>query len=195
MTIVKLFSKKFLVYNVHSLSHISDDALKYGFLDNVSAFPFENAMQRLLKFKRGKNNFHLKQIFNQIHERNISIGLCSSQSGTNPKFNYCNVAVSSKPGENCFLTVNGETIIVIGLVNSRIKYRVCQVKKLNGYRCNSKELGITRVVGYFQSNKADLSTLTRKCVLLPTATNCLKKFKQLVFQHIVAKRRESFVKF
>jgi len=57
-----LYGKEFLVYNVHSLVHLADDAYKFGSLDNVSAFPFENAMQQLLRYLRGKNDKHLQQV-------------------------------------------------------------------------------------------------------------------------------------
>ena len=35
-----------VVYNVHNLLHIADDAQKFGHLDSCSAFPFENFMQK-----------------------------------------------------------------------------------------------------------------------------------------------------
>lgn len=37
-----IYGSKLLVYNTHSLIHLSQDARKYGALDFVSCFPFEN---------------------------------------------------------------------------------------------------------------------------------------------------------
>lgn len=44
-----LYGKQFYVYNVHALYHICDDAEKYGPLDNISAFPFENYLGEIKK--------------------------------------------------------------------------------------------------------------------------------------------------
>jgi len=45
----KLYGKNQLVYNVHSLIHLADDAKQHGALDHVSSFPFESYLGRLKK--------------------------------------------------------------------------------------------------------------------------------------------------
>lgn len=40
-----LYGKEMIVYNVHGLIHLADDAHKFGPLDNVSSFPFENTLK------------------------------------------------------------------------------------------------------------------------------------------------------
>lgn len=62
--IEQLYGADELVYNVHSLIHLADDVRRYGALDGVSAFPFENYMRKLKKAFR-KPQFILKQIFHQ----------------------------------------------------------------------------------------------------------------------------------
>ena len=49
-----------LVYNVHGLVHLSNNAAKYGCLDNVSLFPFENFLGKFKLVVR-KPSFALQQ--------------------------------------------------------------------------------------------------------------------------------------
>jgi len=65
--IQKLYYSELLTYNMHSLVHLSEDVKIHGKLDNFSAFPFENYMQKLKQLIRKKND-HLIQLVNRLHE-------------------------------------------------------------------------------------------------------------------------------
>lgn len=56
-----IYGAGFFSLNVHSLTHLVDCCIKFGPLDNFSAFPFENVMQKLLKQVR-KANQPLQQV-------------------------------------------------------------------------------------------------------------------------------------
>ncbi|KAK0147445.1 hypothetical protein N1851_013079 [Merluccius polli] len=47
----QLYGKEALVYNVHSLVHLAQDVRQHGCLDNISAFPYENHLQKLKKLQ------------------------------------------------------------------------------------------------------------------------------------------------
>lgn len=62
-----VYDKLFVVYNVHSLTHICDDVSIYGPLEDFSCFRFESYLGKLKRYVRGKN-LPLSQINNRIVE-------------------------------------------------------------------------------------------------------------------------------
>lgn len=54
-----IYGKHLVSHNVHGIIHIADDYERFGPLDNISAFPFENFMKNLKK-----NLGNMKCLFN-----------------------------------------------------------------------------------------------------------------------------------
>jgi len=48
-TFCLIYGRGNVSYNVHSLIHLSQDAKKFGVLDNFSSFSYENYLQHLKK--------------------------------------------------------------------------------------------------------------------------------------------------
>jgi len=57
-----------MIYTVHNLIHLSDDAKQLGPLDSFSAFPFENHLYSLKKLLR-KYEKPLSQVHRRIMEK------------------------------------------------------------------------------------------------------------------------------
>jgi len=64
----KLYGQGSLVYNVHNLLHIADDARSMGVLDAFSSFPFENLLGHIKRMLRSGHK-PLAQICHRIAER------------------------------------------------------------------------------------------------------------------------------
>jgi len=67
----ELYGNEFIVYNVHSMLHITDDAIQLNGLDNCSAFKFETHLHTIKKMVRSGTH-PLSQIANRIEERRDS---------------------------------------------------------------------------------------------------------------------------
>ena len=53
----RYYGRKFLVYNVHNLTHIAADVERFGLsLTELSSFPFENYLGTLKRYVRGRRN-------------------------------------------------------------------------------------------------------------------------------------------
>ena len=66
----RLYGEKFVTYNVHSVIHLADVARRYGSLQNCSAYPFENYMQRLKRLVRSTTN-PIVQVANRLSELKV----------------------------------------------------------------------------------------------------------------------------
>ena len=58
----KLYGPEFVFYNVHCLSHLPYDIHRFGVLDRISAFPFENYLQSVKK---------LEQVIRRVSEKKL----------------------------------------------------------------------------------------------------------------------------
>jgi len=97
-----LYADEFLVYNVHSLIHLSYEAVVHGSLENCSAWKFQSFMQVLKKLVRsGKNP--LAQVVKRMVERNF----CPFPPASNSSMKYSAESVSSASPNNAYTTTHG----------------------------------------------------------------------------------------
>jgi hypothetical protein len=180
---IKMYGKSTAVYNVHSLIHINDDALLFGNLDKISAFPFENYLQTLKKMVRGQK-LQIEQIAKRVTEmesldiqQNYVKKLCSHiiiRKGSCRKIIVNNFVVSSKEGDNCFLVKGGKIILItkIAVTDTNCPQLFCKEvffkKSLKLYPVNSKQLGICVVTSRTgRTKQISVNDLCRKVVRIP----------------------------
>ena len=63
-----IYGRNMLVYNVHGLVHLAEDASRFGCFDNISAFPFENFLGKLKRMVC-KPSFPLEQVIRRLYEK------------------------------------------------------------------------------------------------------------------------------
>lgn len=63
----EIYGNQFMVYNIHTLLHLTEDSLRYGSLENCSAFIFESYLGKMKRLVRsGKSP--LVQMVKRLHE-------------------------------------------------------------------------------------------------------------------------------
>lgn len=186
----KLYGRHFVVYNVHSLLHLVDDVRKFGNLDNISSFPFENFM-RCLKSAIRKPQKVLEQLANRVAEGYFNNKTCEAIEHGVRREHTCgpvlsgliefkqyrelqlnNFTIKLTSGDNC-LMCEGKVALVQNIFSdgSIIKLVVKKFKKMTKFFTRplpSSDIGIYEV--YKLSSQFDvcsLSDIQNKYVLLP----------------------------
>lgn len=66
-TYIEIYGEEFVSYNIHNLLHVVDDVIRFGVLENFSAFPFESFLGKLKKKIRHGNKV-LEQVVGRTLE-------------------------------------------------------------------------------------------------------------------------------
>lgn len=131
-----LYGRRNCVYNVHNLSHVTEDVRKFGCtVEDISAFPFENHMQVLKRALRKPGN-PLEQVVNRhaegclikSHSTERKIGLKQPHTdGPCPieyttciqykKLNLCSTVFACDRRDSCVL-IDGNVVIINNILQS-----------------------------------------------------------------------------
>jgi len=156
----KLYSKEFLVYNVHSLLHLSNDARIHGPLDEFSAFKYENNMQNIKKTLRAKYK-PFEQVVNRI---------CELDTLEYSNLPICRRFIKITIGNNSFILKCGSVVVLTEIISGG-KYRCkkfCKLASFFSYPCNSIYVDI-KLVCKLSDTEIVINTneIAAKCWLLP----------------------------
>lgn len=164
-----LYCKEFLVYNVHSLVHITDDADIFGSLETINAFAFENDMQTIKRMIRGNSN-HLAQVIRRIGEKERVKENAKIIETISRQFK-----ISDKPRDRGFILQNNDIVVVISIEGQKIRIR--KFKGKSDYftdPCKSTKFMICKVTDLsFTSKLINEFDIKYKVMLFPIA--CSKK--------------------
>ena len=186
-----IYGTDMVVYNVHGLVHLAQDAKKYGNLDKISAFPFENYLRQIKRMVR-KPSYPLQQIARQLNvkkgmrsEASAKLLKKSHSSGPLPEgFPQCfqykfyqseNFVITTSSGDNC-IKVNDSIAVVRNIVVHDADVHVVYVKfrtkePFFSYPLCSSELEIYKVSRLSEDYGIIPVSETSKYVLLPNGTN------------------------
>jgi len=80
---LQLYGEENATYNTHGMLHLANDALRWGSLDEFSAFTFENYLRSIKKLIKG-NDKPLEQLSNRVYEmrNNYSVKLFNEDINT-----------------------------------------------------------------------------------------------------------------
>lgn len=127
-----IYGQEFLVYNVHMLSHLTDDVNIFGPLDSFSAFPFENFLGQIKKLIRSSKK-PLEQIYCRLKElsqenkkkcKDLNKTIFSLQHSDGPviavDFNYTQFKKMSYRGMNFSIKSHTESNAYCLLKNNQV---------------------------------------------------------------------------
>ena len=182
-----------VVYNVHCLVHLANEVRKYGCLDTISAFPFENFMQFIKRLIR-KPNLPLQQAIHRLSEmkgRSQSVkkepkGGLRRQHHGGPKphgYQLCrqykevflqNFHISTSQGDNC-VRVGNDVALVRNILQDRhsrevklVLEKYSEVGNFYTYPLDSIMLGIFEVAHLCgELEVVPSGDIKCKCLLLP----------------------------
>ena len=187
-----LYGQSFMSYNVHNLIHLSDDAAKFGALDNFSAFPFENQLLKLKKMVT-KHDRPLAQLVRRIGESSLAIGReplefkmnFGKEHRNGPTFHTINLpfrqftfikgshgTLSTSFPDNCFFSSDSEIVVCRNIIQQNgfvyIIGEIFQEKKdLYQHPWPSSLFGVFEVSSYSDMKMWPLSKFRNKAVIMP----------------------------
>ena len=139
----ELYGGEFMVYNVHAMLHIADDAKEFGTLDKCSAFPFENFNYKIKRLVRsGKRP--LVQVVKRLHE--LENASCTKRHTTSR-------SISVHKPDNAYIIDDSSSCEVVALTNEKDeqqkKMLLCRVyvraKAAFVEPCDSRIIGVYQV--------------------------------------------------
>ena len=166
-----VFGEIFPTYNVHSLLHVVNDVRNFNTsLNNLSAFKFENHMQKLKRSVKNSNNPVV-----QIYKREFEIQQNSTKAEKN---DVSRKVINVKQKNKCFNLKNKDICLVERVIEDGERYLVTVISKhylidLYCFPTKSSNIGITYIENLERVKKNRL--LLKKTILMLKMYVCLTR--------------------
>jgi hypothetical protein len=181
----ELYGEEFLVYNIHSMLHVSADAREFGCLDRCSGFVFENYLQQIKKMVRSGNN-PLAQIVKRLSE---SVCTNSTEHPVDP-------VILTKAPNNAYIlknsvccevvkvmdSANDGLILVNGTSRNEAAFQCRVYEKGQPLFCNPCD---SRILGVFLVKTHDYTIAELQYSELKTRAIMVKQQDSLVFMSVL----------
>lgn len=122
---MELYGEQYLTSNVHNVQHIVDEVERFGPLSTTSAYPFENALQRIKHLLRSGWK-SLEQAINRLSEINAreyyTIQKSKKYQSNYPCVRTCGSKKVINVTENCFLSDADRNAWFLTHTNQIVRY-------------------------------------------------------------------------
>lgn len=159
----KIYGDEFMVYNVHSLAHVAEDAQIQGCLDQCAAWVIESYLQKLKILVRSGRK-PVIQLVKRLQENSLAT---PTRTATPHK-------VTSKAPDNAFLLLNGKVCEIVDVLDKditkeqKLRARVYKHKEpIFADPCDSRFINFCRA-NIHQSSLKEItrSSLANKCIVI-----------------------------
>ena len=190
-----IFGEQYVSRNVHGIIHLTEDARIYGTLDEFSAFPFENYMGSIKRYLRkpGKQQEQLHRRYTE-DETCPTVKITQSSRGFKDQhyagpfinklrfpayktYECVDIVYKTSAPNNCALMQNNEIVIIENFATSQsnevfvIGKNFASVKPMYKHTNVSDNLQCFEVTSLSERKMWPVSSISRKCVLLPNSEN------------------------
>lgn len=186
-----LYGKVNMTYNIHLLSHLPDDCMNNGPLDNFSAFKFESFLGTLKNFVKSPYK-PIQQIYNRILE-SFKINLKENSDSLSKikvlypidqdsdlyrRIKIYDHVLDVSSDKDSFVQTRDNKILKITKISLKNGKVVLDGKKMNNLQneyslpIESKKLGIYRAdLNDYSEDSYEINDITRKMFLVPSFEN------------------------
>jgi len=146
---------------------------KFGVLDRISSFPYETMLCKIKKKVR-TGYLPLSQITRRIEEGHFEQKMNKITNQNSNKFfliNNCKI-IPSQLKNSCVILKNGEIGVVEKKIGCDVDIKIFTRKtKAFSYPCDSRILGISKIVRKFRNATITEGDIDRKCMIYPIQRN------------------------